>query len=247
MARESRVTLRRTAVEVKNTRQFIKILRTLLGALAILLVVVYIVTILYHNYGAFTVSVQKFDSIDYSVVLSDDPDFLNPTPRLNCNASKEVTNIAGSSIPADVNNRYGEHNGENYVAYTFACKNNGKKACDYFYEVYITNITKQLDKAVRVMLFVNDDKEVFARTASDGSGAEPGTKEFQTGNTIVKKQITNFKPGEVTKFTVVIWIEGNDPDCVDDKLGGEFKIDMSITVANAEKNSSDKKSSEKAA
>ena len=42
--------------------------------------------------------------------------------------------------------------------------------------------------------------------------------------------VENFKPGDISKITVVIWIEGNDPDCTDDVLGGEFKVDMEMTV-----------------
>ena len=37
-------------------------------------------------------------------------------------------------------------------------------------------------------------------------------------------------PGDVTRFTIVIWIEGDDPDCIDDYLGGEMEISMIIGV-----------------
>ena len=37
------------------------------------------------------------------------------------------------------------------------------------------------------------------------------------------------KPGEIDKMTVVIWLEGDDPECVDNLLGGEIKISMNIT------------------
>ena len=30
-------------------------------------------------------------------------------------------------------------------------------------------------------------------------------------------------------MTVVIWLEGDDPECVDNLLGGEIKISMNIT------------------
>ena len=37
-------------------------------------------------------------------------------------------------------------------------------------------------------------------------------------------------PGEYTKFTIVVWLEGDDPECVDTILGGVFKIDMNMSV-----------------
>ena len=48
--------------------------------------------------------------------------------------------------------------------------------------------------------------------------------------TIVKKNVEHFHPGDLTKYTIVIWLEGNDPECVDRILGGEMKVDMSMEV-----------------
>ena len=36
-------------------------------------------------------------------------------------------------------------------------------------------------------------------------------------------------PGGSDRFTVVIWLEGDDPDCVNDILGGELKMHMDFT------------------
>ena len=227
--RQLNVKLRRESGEVKRYRFLTKFVGAGIVAIALFLILVYIITLFYTSSGAFTVSVMKFGNAKYSLILSETPDFENHAVRLNCKAAKDVTNISIDSIPKDVDAINGQHNGENYIAYTYYCKNNGKVSLDYSYELYITNITKKLDKAVRVKLFVDGKEKTFARVAGDGS-PEPNTTPFQTANTIVKKNVYNFKPKEVTKFTVVIWIEGNDPDCVDDKLGGEFKVDMAINV-----------------
>ena len=53
---------------------------------------------------------------------------------------------------------------------------------------------------------------------------------FESENLIVKKDVDNFAPGDVAKITVVIWLEGDDPDCVDDILGGQLKIDMVMEI-----------------
>ena len=37
-----------------------------------------------------------------------------------------------------------------------------------------------------------------------------------------------FLVGYVDKYTVVIWLEGDDPECVDRIVGGSMKFDMSI-------------------
>ena len=36
-------------------------------------------------------------------------------------------------------------------------------------------------------------------------------------------------PDEVDKYTVVIWLEGDDPDCVDDILGGHVELNMKFS------------------
>ena len=53
---------------------------------------------------------------------------------------------------------------------------------------------------------------------------------FESENLIVKKDVDNFASGDVAKITVVIWLEGDDPDCVDDILGGQLKIDMVMEI-----------------
>ena len=42
-------------------------------------------------------------------------------------------------------------------------------------------------------------------------------------------QRRDFRSKDVDKFTIVIWIEGDDPDCIDDLIGGEMKMHMTIT------------------
>ena len=39
----------------------------------------------------------------------------------------------------------------------------------------------------------------------------------------------NFKVGDLDKYTVVIFIEGSDPDCIDALIGGEIDLHMNIT------------------
>ena len=52
---------------------------------------------------------------------------------------------------------------------------------------------------------------------------------FKDSENIMLVQRRDFKSKDVDKFTVVIWVEGDDPDCIDDLLGGEMKMHMTIT------------------
>ena len=229
------VSIRRTAGEVKRYRLWTKFLPIVILIAALILIVGYVASVLYMKFGAFTVSVNKFDNHDYALSLSESPGFDVYTSRLNAEIAEEITNIDGATLPDWLDNVDGEHNGDNYVAYTYYCKNMGTKTLTYSYEMYIANMTFEVEKAVRVRLYVDGVPTDYAYARTDGiEGPEPGTTAFQTGNTIVKKFIENFKPGDITKYTVVIWLEGPDPDCVDKIIGGEFKIDMRMEVTGGE-------------
>ena len=226
--------LRRTAAEVKKYRTLMRIIPIATGCAVLVLAIAYTITALYSKYGSFTVTVNKFDNVKYALTLSETPDFTETVGRLNCKASEEITNIDGASLPLDIDMINGEHNGDNYVAYTFYCKNAGEEAVTYEYQVYITNMTLDIEKAVRVRLYVDGKPTDYARTKTDGTGPEPGTTEFLSESIIARDQISKFKPGDVTKYTIVMWLEGNDPECIDNILGGEFKIDMSMTIVGIE-------------
>ena len=53
---------------------------------------------------------------------------------------------------------------------------------------------------------------------------------FVSANTVMIGEVSTFLPRDITKITVVIWLEGNDPDCTDDIMGGEFKLDMTFEI-----------------
>jgi hypothetical protein len=226
--------LRRTALEVKRYRMMMRIIPIAVGCATLAMTLLYAVTVMYTKYGSFTVTVNKFDSVKYALTLSETPEFVEPIARLNCKAAEEITNIDGNALPKDLDMINGEHNGENYVAYTFYCKNAGEETVTYEHQIVIANMTLDIEKAVRVRLYVNGEPTDYARTRSDGTGPEPGTVEFVNEGVVARGQITGFEPGEITKYTVVIWLEGNDPECLDNILGGEFKIDMSMSIVGIE-------------
>ncbi|MBP5209533.1 MAG: hypothetical protein J6125_01600 [Clostridia bacterium] len=252
--RKPPATLRRTALEVKSYRLLKKVIPAVMGVILAVLTTVFVVAMLYDHYGSFTVSINKFDNINFALSLSEAPDFKDVTTRLNSKASKDITNIDGSTLPGDLDSINGSHNGANYVAYTFYCRNTGKEACSYEYQLYIATKTQDIDKAVRVRLYVDGVATDYARVGSDGQPeidyAHPDRDEngmikipvtyslyttpFLTESVICRDTIDNLVPGGETRFTVVIWLEGEDPDCVDTILGGQFKVDMQINIIGIE-------------
>lgn len=221
--------LRRTAAEVKRYRVLTRVLPIAMSIAVVTLALVYTITTMYTKFGSFTVTVNKYDNVAHALTLSETPDFKDMTSRLNAASSQEITNISVTTLPLDLDKINGSHNGDNYMAYTFYCRNAGTEAVTYEYELFIANMTLEIEDAVRIRLYVNGEYEDYAKTRNDGQGAEPGTTEFLTEETILRKEL-HLTPGEYTKFTIVVWLEGDDPECVDTILGGVFKIDMNMSV-----------------
>ncbi len=230
MAKQPVSALRRTAGEVKKYRILLKLVPIGVSVVAVVLAIVYVVSVLYGRYGSFTVGVDKYNAMKYALTLSETKDFETPTSRINSQAVSYITNIDGETLPKYLNEIDGEHNGDNYAAYTFYCKNAGTVAVNYQYQLSIGRRSNDIEKACRIRLYVDDVPTTYAHTATDGSGPEPNTVAFARDNIVVEKTISSFKPGDVTKFTVVIWLEGNDPDCVDNVIGGALNVDMFMTV-----------------
>lgn len=51
-------------------------------------------------------------------------------------------------------------------------------------------------------------------------------KKFASSAVVESGIITSFKPNDVHKFTVVIWLEGDDPQCTNDLIGGHLGMDF---------------------
>jgi len=235
------------ASQLRIDKLILKIVPIIMSCLAIAIVATYMVSALYTKYGGFSVSINKYHYVEYGLSLSETADFKKPTSDLNCQASEIITNIAGASLDAyDLGAIDGQDNGDNYLCYTFYCKNTGTETVSFNYAIVINKMTMDIEKAVRIRLITSvngQDKTdiTYARVSSNedpnnlGSFLpEEGTTPFLTKTTVLDKRQDNFASGDIMKYTVVIWLDGDDEDCVDDIIGGEFKIDMKFNILSSE-------------
>ena len=100
---------------------------------------------------------------------------------------------------------------------------------NYWYEVIVDDVVKNVDKAIRIMICRNGEKKIYAKANEKTGEAENGTEKFYSYKEAVVEGREGFKPDDVDKFTIVIFIEGDDPDCIDELIGGEMKMHMEIT------------------
>ncbi len=230
--------LRRTAKETRNYRVMIKILAAGMASIVALIAVVYVGAALYKNTGSFTISLNKQQMSKYGLSLSETEDMRYKTSHLNAGIDEDMTNIDGAALGDELdtwNEGYsykgGAHNGEDYIAYTFYAQNMGQTEVSYRYSLAISNITNGLDEAIRVRLYVDGERTTYGMASKETGELQIYADEgFESSTCVVDKRIDGFKPGDKTKFTVVVWIEGNDPECLDPKIGGTVKLDMNIRI-----------------
>ena len=65
---------------------------------------------------------------------------------------------------------------------------------------------------------------------------------FEADTRIASGYQAQVEPGEKHKYTVVIWLEGDDPDCTDDLIGGHLGMDMSFRLVSKHEEQEEKDS-----
>lgn len=222
--------LRVTANEIKSFKLRRKICVTLLAAVVTLTALLYIAAALHRNMGRLSVGIAKDDMTRYGLTLSETRDMKFCTSRLNAEINERITNISRDDLPDNLSMIDGQHNGDNYIAYTFYLEHRGTDATDVEYAVTIKGVTLGLDAAMRVRLYIEDEYVEYAKTRDDGTGPEPYSTEFYSIDTVTTGILEDYAPGDKTKFTIVIWLEGDDPECVDRVIDGMATVEMSFNA-----------------
>ncbi len=141
----------------------------------------------------------------------------------------------------------------NYLAYTFYLKNVGKFETNIGYDVVITDVTGMLAAGIRVLIIQDgyiDPGQAKVATLSD---LHAGTyqlyqladtkdhvypeglrdaKEFVSDAVVCKETVNQLGANQTKKFTILMWLEGEDPDCsidnIDQIYGSKIKIAMNF-------------------
>lgn len=180
-------------------------------------------------------------------------------PNYVLNSSEDVKGVekhGGTYQPKN-----GEKVGD-FIGYTFYVKNSGSDSCDMQSQLKITNVSRHMDEAVRIWVFTTrstgtEDKSgvVYQKPDAYNDKNEPvqvkdytkiptawgnykETVYFESKSTVVTTPYLDVKPSEYIKVSIVMWIEGEDPQC-DDNLfgtgssgnieGGSIKISMAFS------------------
>lgn len=227
------------ADKVKKRKITSRLIRISLLILLLFLIILYIILEIIYNEGKFTVSLDSNRTLESGLAIFDSLNNSHGKRKLEATSIKFMDNISYKWLPENIDDEgEGSHNGENYIAYTFYAENQGKETLSYWYEVIVDDIIKNVDEAIRIRIYKNGEPITYAKKSSLGDEPEPDTTPFKdiedSEGTIILEQRKDFTPGTLDKYTVVVWLEGDDPDCTDALIGGELKMHMVITEEHIE-------------
>lgn len=206
-----------------------KALKVATLAVLLFLINMYIVLGVLYKEGGFTISLDGQEGKEPNLIIYESPTDKSEKAYLKCGDIKFISDISVDWIPANINDEAdGTHHGVDYMAYTFYAENVGKETINYWVTAQIDEIELDVDEAVRFVLYKNGEQTVYAKPATSGN-PEPGTVPFKDEKTVLLEKNAEFKPGDIDKYTIVVFMEGNDPQCRDELIGGKIAMHMTLT------------------
>ena len=223
-----------SASKVKQEKKTNKIFRIVLILIILILLILYFVIGIIYNRGNFSITLDKDLYFESGLMIYDDPEYKVYRSELLAPAPDTFDSMSYKWLPDNLGEeKLGEHNGDNYLAYTFLIENTGDKEVNYISRVVIEDVIKNVDEAVRIRVYKGNEYVTYAKLSNKGE-PEEDTVPFLEDKLVMEEQVENFKSGDINKYTVVMWIEGTDADCTDNILGGEFKAYMNFSSEDAE-------------
>ena len=212
----------------KKTRN--RVLKIILVIIVLFLINLYIVLRLMYIGENFTVTLDSEYGRESGLVVYEDPNDIKIRTYLKSEPINYFTDISVNWLPQNIDNEgNGSHNGQNYIAYTFYASNMGQDTINYWATIEIEDVIKNVDEAIRVMVIKNGERTIYAKKNKSTGNAENNTQPFYSDNVIMLEKNENFQVDSEDKYTIVIWVEGDDPDCTDELIGGEIKMNMRLT------------------
>ncbi len=230
---ESKFTI--DAKKIRRDKQLLKIAKLAIVIIILAIIFSYLVIGFVYNSGNFTITLDKNSFYEKGLIIYDDPNYKTYRSELIAESIDTFDNVAELWLPADLDSHGGgSNNGDNYISYTFYIENTGEAATDYYSEILIDDVIKNVDEAVRIKVYKNGESITYAKESASGD-PEEGTVPFDSDKRVVFDENKDFKPGDITKYTIVIWLEGSDPETTNNIIGGEIKLHMEFNSEIVEK------------
>ncbi len=229
-----RFSARRSAKELSRTQRWKRRGAWILSALVVGLLIVWIISMITSQYGDLVISVER-TARGKGITVCETKDIDKGVTILSADKVANVTNITYEWLPLkELDTKEGSYNGKNYLAYTFYVQNNGTEKVDYNGELQIKGVSKSMDESIRVMVYKNGEPNIYGKHKYKSDEPEEDATAFVSDDVIMTTSTKDFEPGAMEKYTIVSWVEGNDPECINDIMGGFIRMNMLFSIADEE-------------
>lgn len=202
------------------------------------------------NSGNFVMSVDE-DAFKRGIAISDSSTFETMNRWLTADPVEDVRDTTLQHIDLfEIINAEGAYKEtrSNYLAYTFFLRNVGSETTPVDYEVVITNQSKNIAEAIRVMIIVDgqvayDEQGIrYIECESKKMYQAPDKQDivykdylqdftlFKTTDIICNERIFDIRPEQTKKISVIMWLEGEDPECIETLASAKIKITMNLSI-----------------
>ena len=208
----------RTAFRLKN---IIRVMSIILASVIAMLLIVYGATVIATFEQSFPVTIAEGGRGGLSLSLAMKNS--EPTSHLKMPVTAQIGDFSYKNIPSTIDSdEGGSKNGEDYIAFTFYLRNNINEESTISEKISILSSSKNAHSALRVRVYRDGVYETYAEIGANGL-PEYGTVPFMDSDTVyIGRDV--LASGQVKRYTVVIWIEGDDLECVNGIGGGSIRL-----------------------
>lgn len=232
-----------------HTRLFLKKSSWLIIAITgVLLVVVIGLTLYSESAGELIISVDSKTNRSLSLSETGQFEAADSSSLIAAEGIKDIRDSTYYYIPEDINDGNGlksDKKENRYFAYSFYLKNVSNVSVGYSATLKLDKYTQGVDKAIRIMVLVDDNEPmIYARPKADGSAeslVDDGSAN-KKGYTTIPFDLDEFEVvhqsvtevDAVQKYTIVMWLEGWDSDCKDNIIGGKLSASLTFKILESE-------------
>ena len=225
----------------------------LLLTLLVTSILIILVMLLGNQSGNFVVKVESGDA-NKSIAITDSYEdrvytnklvasgiegMTNTTPRWFLDGdTEEEQNIGLKKLTTELGNKIDDSTA--YI-YTFLIVNTGNNAVSINLEMNVSNTSNGVDDAIRVMSYNDDSESINIYQKADVNDtvyayypAQPTL--FLSENVVYNESVTVLpttdpeKPSFI-KYSVIFWLEGQDPECTEAIFNGTIRFSLKCSVS----------------
>lgn len=197
------------------------------------------------NSGDFTMSIDTPSVVSYDLRLAENPNFEQMHIELSASAEVNALGMTYSAININdielseglfIDDEY------TYLAYSFFIMNSGTTNITIDYHMRLVEVIYGMDEFVRILVIEDDENYTMYQKEDheDDQGQLPtyadlpASVHFESWNVIFSDSFSEFRPGDVKSFRVIVWLESQDSDLSESFLEGSLKSIMTFRIRNTE-------------